>query len=303
MYKLVEFTSEKAILRGRLYCPDSEKPLPIIIMAHGYSATIEGMVADKFAENFYIAGFAVLLYDHRGFGISEGEPRQQTNRWVQARGYKDAIDFVFTIPQINHSMIALWGDSMSASESIVVAAIDHRVKLIIAQIPACGDEFPPKDPDGKLFNSIKDSFFNADVSATPETTIGPMPAVSFDQNTFQSMLSPLTAYRWFIEYGARYNTKWVNRVTHVDPDVHVPFNSVLCIPYIKAALLMVVAYEDEMEGANSDIAKHAFSLAPEPKKLFEVEGGHFGIVHYPSELFEKASKVQVNFIIEHFKNS
>ena len=87
MFRIVEFPSEGAILRGRLYLlPNASKPQPIVIMAHGFSATINGMVAEKYAEVFYEAGFAVLLYDHRNFGISGGEPRQEINAWIQARG-------------------------------------------------------------------------------------------------------------------------------------------------------------------------------------------------------------------------
>ena len=41
-------------------------------------------------------GSRFCLYDHRNFGISDGEPRQQINKWIQARGYRDAIDFVST---------------------------------------------------------------------------------------------------------------------------------------------------------------------------------------------------------------
>ena len=97
MFKSIEFQSDDVILRGRLYTPGiSSKKLPVIIMAHGYSATINGMVADRYAEVFSKAGFAVLLYDHRNLGISDGEPRQQLNRWTQARGYRDAIDFVIS---------------------------------------------------------------------------------------------------------------------------------------------------------------------------------------------------------------
>lgn len=97
-------------------------------MAHGYSATIHGMCADRYAEAFCKAGFAVLLYDHRNLGISDGEPRQQTNKWIQARGYRDAINFVTTLSEIDHSKIGLWGDSMSGGEVMVVAAIDQKGK-------------------------------------------------------------------------------------------------------------------------------------------------------------------------------
>jgi alpha-beta hydrolase superfamily lysophospholipase len=301
MYKAVEFLSENAILRGRLYTCSTGEKLPIIIMAHGYSATIEGMVADRYAEAFCKAGFAVLLYDHRNLGISDGEPRQQINRWIQARGYRDAINFVTTLSEIDHSKVGLWGDSMSAGEVIVVAAIDDRVKAVIAQVPACGAELPPADPDGSLFKSITDTFLHGDVSGTPETTVGPMPVVSFDQESIASRLKPLTAYRWFIEYGGRYNTKWKNNVTHVEPNVPVAFNSVLCSPHIKAALLMVIAHDDEMEGANSAVSRYAYKIAPQPKKLVEVDGGHFGIIHYPSSLFDEASAAQIDFLNKQLK--
>jgi len=299
MFKPIEFQSENAILRGRLYTPEiRSKKFPVLIMAHGYSGTIEGMVADNYAEVFCQAGYAVLLYDHRNLGISDGEPRQQINRWTQARGYRDAIDFVVSLPEIDTTKIGLWGDSMSGDEVLVVAAMDHRVKVVIAQVPACGRELPPPDPDGSLFRSMKDVFLHGNVEGTPETTLGPMPVVSFDQQTIPSLLKPLTAYRWFIEYGARYNTKWVNNATYVNPDVPTKFTSVLCTPYIKAAILMMVAYDDEMPGANSNVARHAFEIAPQPKKLIEIDGGHFGIVHYPSPLFDLASKAQTDFLKE-----
>ncbi len=76
-------------------------------MAHGFTTTINGMIADKYAERFRESGFAVLLYDHRNFGISDGEPRQELNFWVQSRGYIDAIDFVITQPEIDTTKIAV----------------------------------------------------------------------------------------------------------------------------------------------------------------------------------------------------
>ncbi len=301
MYKNIEFASENAILRGRLYCPKKASRLPIIIMAHGYSATIEGMCADKYAEEFYHSGYAVLLYDHRGFGISEGEPRHQTNKWIQARGYRDAINFVSALPEVNNNKISLWGVSMGASAAIVAASIDHRVKALITLVPACDHKLPKPDTDGQAYQSIRETFLHGNVNGTPETTFGPIPVVSFDQNTVRSILPTLTAFRWFMEYGGRYNTKWENSVTHVEPNVPVPFNSVVCIPHIKAAILMIVAECDEVKAANSDVARYAYKCAPKPKKLLEVDGGHFGLLHYPSELFIRSSSAQIDFLKNQFK--
>lgn len=72
----VAFESGSVMLRGLLY---RREPLvatgAVVVMAHGFSATIT-MVSDRYAEVFAAAGFTVVLYDHRGFGRSEGEPRQ-----------------------------------------------------------------------------------------------------------------------------------------------------------------------------------------------------------------------------------
>lgn len=62
-YNLVEFPSQGSIIRGRLYLSENRlEQYPIIVMAHGFTATINGMIADKYAEEFCKAGFAVLLY-------------------------------------------------------------------------------------------------------------------------------------------------------------------------------------------------------------------------------------------------
>ncbi len=302
VFRIVEFPSEGAILRGRLYLyPGASKPQPIVIMAHGFSATIHGMVAEKYAEVFYEAGFSVLLYDHRNFGISGGEPRQQINKWIQARGYCDALNFVATLPEIDADRIAIWGDSASAGEVIVVGAVDERVKAIVAQVPACGEELPPADSEAFLFQSIKDTFLHGDVNGTPDIVEGPLPVVSFDQMSVPSLLTPLTAFHWFIEYGARYGTHWENCATRANPKTPAPFHPLLCAPHLKAPILMMIAVQDEMPGANSDVSRIAFDLAPEPKEKVEMDGGHFGLLYHPGELFELASHKQRDFLIRYLK--
>ena len=95
MYQEVSFNSEGAELRGRHYChPAGQKPT--VVMTHGTTATIT-MAVDQYAEAIFAAGFDVLLYDHKNFGLSGGEPRQEINPWVQTRGYRDAVAFTLLI--------------------------------------------------------------------------------------------------------------------------------------------------------------------------------------------------------------
>ncbi|RME42465.1 MAG: hypothetical protein D6791_17690 [Chloroflexi bacterium] len=185
---------------------------------------------------------------------------------------------------------------MSTAEVIAVGAIDPRVKAVVAQVPACGDEPPPPDPDGELFASIRDMLLRGEVSSLPQRTTDPLPIVSSDQRGTPSWLTPLTAFRWFIEYGGRYGTKWENWATLAAPEAAPLFHPALCAPHITAPLLMVVAREDEMPGASSHIARAVFQLAPEPKELVEIDGGHFGLLYYPGALFEQAGQAQQAFL-------
>jgi pimeloyl-ACP methyl ester carboxylesterase len=299
MFRLVEFPSEGAVLRGRLYIrKKTVRRSPIVVMAHGLSATI-AMVADRYAEVLFEAGFAVLLYDHRNFGLSGGEPRQQLNAWIQARGYRDAISYVHGLPEVDPSRLAIWGDSFSASQVIVVAAIDPRVKAVVAQVPACGPEPAPPDADGAMFTAIRETLLKGDVSASPETTTGPLPVVSFDQRGTPSLLTPISAYRWFIEYGGRHGTYWLNWATRAQPKTPAPFNPGICARHLKVPTFFVIASEDEMINANPKVSRLAYEFAPEPKELLEIDGGHFGLLHYPSELFDQVSAAQRDFLIRH----
>lgn len=236
-----------------------------------------------------------MLYDHRNLGKSGGEPRQEINPWIQARGYRDAINFLETQEDIDAGRIALWGDSYSGGEVIIVGAVDERIKAIAAQCPVCGTEPPSIAPNRANFEVIKETFSRGDVRGSPETTTGPIPVVSFDQLGSPSLLKPIQAFRWFIDYGGRAGTHWINNVTRVIPETPVPFNPVLCAPFVKAPILMMVAPEDEMVHANYSVAKLAYNLMPEPKQWYDIQGGHFGLLYCPSDLFDEATRVQIEF--------
>jgi uncharacterized protein len=301
VHRIVEFPSDGTTLRGRLYEWDAvSRPHPIVIMAHGFSATISGMVADRFAEVFHDAGFNVLLFDHRNFGISDGAPRCEIDPFVQARGYRNAIDFVVSLPGTDPARIALWGDSLSGGAVIGVGAVDSRVAAVVAQVPACGDEAPPPDPNGSLFDSACRPFLDGSCSKPyPVTRWGPMPVVSFDQTGTPSLLTPITAYRWFIEYGGRHGTNWDSRASLIVPGEPALWDPALCAAHLKAPSMFVIAPDDEMPGADPQVARMAFEHAPPPKEVCEIGGGHFGLLHYPSDLFDLASRAETSFLIRH----
>lgn len=286
----VEFPSLGATLRGWLYQPDA--PLaPAVVMAHGFSAT-RTMAIDRYAEAFYEAGYAVLLYDHRGFGASDGEPAREVNPWVQARGYLDAVQFICGLDGIDPALIAVWGDSLSAGAACVAAAIDGRIGAVIAQVPAFCESDPAADPDGALFQALRARVMSPDVLRAGGPAQGPLPVVSPDQARQPSALKPLTAFRWFIEYGGRLGSNWANDVTVAVQG----WQPGLCGPQLAASVLMLVAPQDEMVRANPRVSRAVFDSIRGPKEWYPIGGGHFGLLYTPSELFSEARAAQLSFV-------
>ncbi|AIO19057.1 Alpha/beta hydrolase family protein [Candidatus Izimaplasma bacterium HR1] len=302
MYKQIEFPSLGVTLRGRLYIPDKySRQHSIIIMAHGFTTTISGMTADRYAEKFHEAGFAVLLYDHCNFGMSDGHPRQELCFWIQARGYIDAIDFVSTIPTICKDNIVVWGASLSSRESFIVGVIDDRVKAIINLVPAYGDDFPIVISNEDAYSFAKKTILNNDIYKLPHTVSKPIPIVSSDQLGSPSALIEISAYRWFIEYGGRYGTNWKNYVSFLSIKQPENFHIGCLAVLIKAPVLMVIADNDEMSGASSDVAIKIYDTIDSQKKKVMINGGHFGLLHYPSTLFNQVSEIQIDFLKEHLR--
>ena len=298
MFDAVEFPSEGAVLRGRFYPAGGDRMAPIVVMAHGFSATIT-MTADRYAEVFQQSGLAVLLYDHRNFGASDGEPRHTINPWLQARGYRDAVGFASQLPGIDGAAIALWGDSFSAAVALVVAAIDKRVAAVVAQAPATGREHAPADPEGVLFDALRGIVLDGEIAGGPDDAVGPLPVVSADQIHARSLLEPIQAYRWFIEYGGRFGTGWENRATRVTPQTAAPFHAGLAAPHITCPVLMQISPVDEMAGANPAVARAVFDALTGPNELVEIDGGHFGLLHHPSQWFDDTSSQQRDFLFRH----
>src|SRR5580704_5276130 len=123
----VAFTADgNAELGAWLYLPKREASRsPAITMAHGYAAVKEHGLA-KFAEAFADAGFVVLLHDHRTFGISGGEPRQDVDPWRQVADWRRAISYLESRPEVDPDRIGLWGTSYAGGHALVLGATDRR---------------------------------------------------------------------------------------------------------------------------------------------------------------------------------
>jgi dienelactone hydrolase len=108
--------------------------LPAVVMGIGF-AGVRGGYLRNFAETFARAGTTTFAFDYRGFGDSEGSPRQEVDPWAQISDYRDVLRFAKGYPGVDPESIVVWGSSLSGGHAIVLAATDPTVKCAIAQVP------------------------------------------------------------------------------------------------------------------------------------------------------------------------
>jgi pimeloyl-ACP methyl ester carboxylesterase len=129
-----DFASRGARCNGDLYLPVGIQRPPVIVMAHGF-ASKRIFRLPAYAEHFVQRGLAVFLFDYRGFGDSDGEPRHLVDPRRHVEDWRAAAAHVRLLPTVDGSKLALWGTSFSGGHVIVLAAEDPRVKAIVAQVP------------------------------------------------------------------------------------------------------------------------------------------------------------------------
>lgn len=89
------------------------------------------------AATFQAHGVTALVYDPRGVGISDGFPRNDINPFREVDDMSDAIAFLSSCPSVDpRKGIGLWGMSLGAAVAMTVAALDARVRFVVAVCPA-----------------------------------------------------------------------------------------------------------------------------------------------------------------------
>lgn len=107
---------------------------PVVVMGHGFGGTKDSGLA-PFAEHLSAAGIDVLAFDYRGFGASEGTPRQTVSVAGQIADYESAVAAAKRLPGVDPGRVVLWGTSLSGGHVLHVAAGRTDIVAVIAMTP------------------------------------------------------------------------------------------------------------------------------------------------------------------------
>ena len=251
-------------LAGDLFLPPEggRAPAPAILMSQGFGA-VKDMSVPPVAEALAAAGFVALLYDHRNFGESPGEPRQEVDAWQQVRDMREVISHLRAMPEVDAARIGLWGTSFSGGHAIVVSAVDRRIECTVAQVPFVSGSLTVAkslSPD-QLADRV--AAIEADYDARARGEPPMRQAISAEGSEGNI---------WSRRAGA--GTKYKNECTLRSLDsfgFYEPGDYVARVA--PTPLLFIVAKNDTRCPAEDQLA--AYERAREPKKLVMLEGGHF----------------------------
>ncbi len=129
----IEFVSGEDCCAAWLYHAAGGAPAPIVVMAHGLSGTRRDGLG-PFAGRFAAAGLNALVFDHRGFGDSGGEPDLFEPR-RQLQDWRAAIAYARSLPGVDPGRVATFGSSMGGGNALAAAAGDPRVAAAVSQVP------------------------------------------------------------------------------------------------------------------------------------------------------------------------
>jgi len=283
----VEFMSGGLAVRGYLERPDGDRPVPAVVLAHGFGGLKEWL--EPQAAALAGARMAALVYDHPHFGASDGLPRQHIDPFAQVRAYRDVVTFARATAGVDPARIALWGTSLAGGLVLVAGAADRRVCAVVSQIPVV-------DPAATLRRMLPEAAvapFLQRVDADREARFaghdyGTLPIAGAGPGV--ALPDPETAA--FIAGQAARTPAYRNEITLATIDLlHELAPHAFISAISPRPILMTVAAQDTL--CPPDLAIGTFGLAREPKESHLVPGGH----HAPyQDQFQPVMDRQIEFL-------
>ena len=279
MRKDVSFESKGLTCRGWLYLPRglaADETVPAIVMAHGFSAVKE-QALPEFAERFADAGFAVLVFDYRCFGDSEGEPRCQLFPLDMVEDYRNAITWVAAQPHIDPARIGVWGTSFSGGLAAYVGTFDRRVKAVVAQVPSLTNAETRRATDPAKWDAVGEALLQDRVARYETGAVNRMKVVAPDGEP--CVLPGSEPYDAFMEFKDA-APNWRDEITIESLEKVREFDPVSHLHLLAPTALLVIAAENDSLLPVATV-KTSYDRAADPKKLVILPIGHFEIYQDP----------------------
>ncbi len=291
MQEPVQFRAEDGtVLRGLWFAAGPASPG--IVLINGFGALKEMLI--PFAIHFQERGMNVLLYDHRCFGASDGEPRQHVDPAMQVADLRCAIGWMTTQPGMEKARIGLMGGSLAGGHVMVAAALVPQVSCIVSISPfVSGLDTAPRYFAADRRRELAQLF-----AAERQRRMAGLPPsmVPIVSAADELMCLPPKVSSRFIEKSLADAPDWRNEVTLQSLENLLSYQPLAYARHVSPApMLMIVGDRDNV--CFPDLCLDAYDRALEPKRLLMLPTGHWGFYYPP--LFERCCSAAAQWFAEH----
>ncbi len=131
----VDFFSEGDRIAALLRTPDSDGPFRAIVQGPGWLGLKDAKLYVRYHEALVAAGYAVLIFDYRGFGDSDGD-RGVLSPARQLQDLVNAVTYLTTRDDIDADAIGVFGTGgTGGGNAVLLAQADPRIKAAVSQVP------------------------------------------------------------------------------------------------------------------------------------------------------------------------
>jgi dipeptidyl aminopeptidase/acylaminoacyl peptidase len=127
----VTFQSRDGTRLAGWFIPAAGTLAPGIVLSHGWARSRAELLPH--ADFLHRAGYAILMFDYRHRGESDGAAITMGLR--EQGDLLAAIDFLAERPEVDADRLAAFGMSMGGVVSILVAARDERIRSLAVEAP------------------------------------------------------------------------------------------------------------------------------------------------------------------------
>jgi hypothetical protein len=139
----VNFYSGGARLEGLWRVPESGAtggPLPVVVQGPGWLGLKDSRLYVRYHEALAEAGFAVLVFDYRGCGGSEGD-RTVLSPAAQLDDLVAAVSYISGREDVDPDRIGAFGTGgTGGGNAVLLARRDKRVRAAVSQVPVADGE-------------------------------------------------------------------------------------------------------------------------------------------------------------------
>ncbi len=284
----VDFNSQGVRVVADFYRPEHvQPPYKTIVMGGGW-CYVKELIQPEYARMFNDAGYAALVFDYRHLGESDGEPRQHINPWSQIEDYINAISYVCLRDDVDENAIGCWGISYSGGHSLIVGALDSRVKCIFSVVPVIDGLYNARRANSNVgFREVMRLIEEDRLNRVKTGEHGTIAHSAHPHQAPSTYPAPETwpVFKKFKETVAPNHEHWttIQSCEYVlTYDVRPYLSRIIYTP-----VLMLAAAHDDI--TMSEIEVPAFQMIPAPRKrLVQLGGGasHMSIYDNPDHLSE-----------------